>query len=186
MKKIHKCKVCRKGVRQSSGPGRPKTTHTRCKGKKKTPRKKTKKKAKKKAKKKTKKKAKKKKAKKKAIKRSKTTRRRGSTTRSRQGREIMGAVGWISLYSGKGTSDKTWAVKVEKKGSRFRVLTRHGRAGLKLGNKPGEKNVTTHPWKSETAAVRQANSLLRSKLTQRKGYEFYGANRRKRRHKSRR
>ena len=42
-KKTHKCKVCKKNIRQS-GPGRPKLTHTRCKGKKKTPVRRTKKK----------------------------------------------------------------------------------------------------------------------------------------------
>ena len=35
-KKKYKCKVCKKNIRQSSAPGRPKLTHTGCK-KKKTP-----------------------------------------------------------------------------------------------------------------------------------------------------
>lgn len=52
MKKQHKCKVCKEPVKQKKGPGRPKTTHGRCK---KSPKKATKKKA-------TKKKATKKKA----------------------------------------------------------------------------------------------------------------------------
>ena len=173
MKKIHKCKVCKKNIRQSSGPGRPKTTHARCKSAA----------AKKAAKKKTKKKVAKKKTKK-TLKKAKTTRRGRSSTRSRQGRQIMGAHGWLSLWfygeskGGRG-SDKTWAVKVEKKkGSpKHRVHTRHGR-------RTGQKNVTTHSWMSKTAALKKANTLLRSKLT--KGYEFFGANRKMRRRKSRR
>jgi len=48
--KKHKCKVCKKPIKQKTGPGRPKTTHDRCKG---TTKKKTKKKKKKKTKKKT-------------------------------------------------------------------------------------------------------------------------------------
>ena len=171
--------MCKKPIRQSKGPGRPKTTHTRCK---KTPKKKKakKKKAKKKApKKKVKKKAKKKK-------RGSVTRRGSSTTRSRQGREIMGARGWLSLWyygpskGGRG-SDKTWAVKVEKKGTRYRVVTRWGR-------RTGQKNVTKHAWTTKEKALKKANSLLRSKVN--KGYEGWGSNRkkkrRKRRHKSRR
>lgn len=41
MKKKQKCKVCKKGVKQKAGPGRPKTMHDRCK--KKSTKKKTKK-----------------------------------------------------------------------------------------------------------------------------------------------
>jgi hypothetical protein len=58
MAKTHKCKVCKKNIRQSSGPGRPKLTHAVCKKRsKKTPvrRKKKARKKTKKAKKKTKK-----------------------------------------------------------------------------------------------------------------------------------
>lgn len=176
------CKVCRGRIPKTGRPGRPKTTHTRCKKKKKKTQKKakkkkvTKKKAKKKKKKKkvTKKKAKKKK---KAIKRSKTTRRGSSTTRSQQGPQIRGARGWLALWNLEGTSDKTWAVKVEKKGSRYRVLTRWGR-------RTGQKNVTKHPWTSKESALKKANSLLKQKF--RKKYFSIGANRRKRRHKSRR
>lgn len=50
MKKKQKCKVCKKGVKQKAGPGRPKTMHDRCKGKKKTTKKKKAKKKTKKAK----------------------------------------------------------------------------------------------------------------------------------------
>jgi len=72
--KKHKCKVCKKSVKQKKGPGRPKTMHDRCKNKKAKKAKKTKKakkskKSKKATKKKTKKKAIKKKSKKKKIKR---------------------------------------------------------------------------------------------------------------------
>jgi len=167
--KKRKCKVCKKTIRYS-GAGRPRTVHERCKSKlkKKTPKKKT-------TKKKTKKKTTKKKTKKKA-KKSKTTRRGRSVTRSRQGREITGPSGWLALWhggkSGKTQHDKTWSIKVEKKGSRYRVLTRWGR-------RTGQKNVTRHPWTTEDKALRKANSLLDSKL--RKGYMIVGANRKKKR-----
>lgn len=183
MAKKHICRVCKKGIKQRKGPGRPKTTHDRCKGKKKTPRKKsTKKKSTKKKVKTTKKKT----TKKKTLKRAKTTRRGSSVTKSRQGREIVGPSGWVALYhggqTGKTQHDKTWAVKIEKRGSRYRVLTRHGR-------RTGQKNVTKHPLTSLDKAVSKANRLLSSKI--RKGYAFVGANRkrktrRRRRHKSRR
>jgi hypothetical protein len=174
--KRRRCSKCR-GVGHNSA-----TCKKRAK-KKATKKKATKKKAtKKKAKKKTTKKKTKKKAtrKKKTIKKSKTTRRGSSTTRSRQGRSCVGACGWIVLYhggrTGKTQHDKTWAVKVEKSGSRYRVLTRHGR-------RTGQKNVTTHPWTTMTKAVSKANSLLRSKA--KKGYGYAGSNRKKRLRKKR-
>lgn len=51
-KKTYKCKACKKKIRQKAGPGAPKKTHDRCKGKKKTPVRRKKKKVAKKAKKK--------------------------------------------------------------------------------------------------------------------------------------
>jgi len=73
-KKTHKCKVCKKNIRQS-GPGRPKLTHTRCKGKKKTPVRRTKKKT-------TRKKVAKKKTTRKKVAKKKTTRKKVAKKRT--------------------------------------------------------------------------------------------------------
>ena len=98
-------------------------------------------------------------------KKSKTIRRGSSVTTTRQGKAFSGPRGWITLYHGGRTGstqhDKTWAVKLEKSGSGYRVVTRWGR-------RTGDKNETRHPVTSLQAAVRKANSLLSSKF--RKGY----------------
>jgi len=97
----------------------------------------------------------------------------GSITRSRTGRSHFGVgSGWFLMYHGGRTGstqhDKTWAVKIVKKGSGWAVVTRHGR-------RAGEKNETHRRPTSRDAASRTANSLIRQKLN--KGYHPVGANR---------
>lgn len=96
-KKKIKCKVCKKNIKQKKGPGRPRLTHEKCKGKKKTLKrkkkavKKKKKAVKKKPKVKVKKKLKKKlkvKVKKKAVKRKRTRMAGLSPEQRRQADEI--------------------------------------------------------------------------------------------------
>lgn len=103
---------------------------------------------------------------------SKVVRRGTSVTRTRLGRQFSGARGWLTLYhggrSGATQHDKTWAIKLEKAGGGYRVVTRWGR-------RTGEKNETRHPVTSLQAAVNKANRLLNSKY--RKGYRTIGINR---------
>lgn len=98
----------------------------------------------------------------------------GSVTRSQRGRSFVGVgSGWLVLHHGGSTGktqhDKTWAVKIAKKGSGWAVVTRHGR-------RTGEKNETVRKSTSSRAsAEKAASALVRSKL--RKGYYIVGANR---------
>lgn len=134
---MNKCKVCKKNINQS-GPGRPRLTHERCKnGKKGT------------------------------IRRYSS----GSTTVSRKGKDFAGVGrGWVILYHGGRTGDtqhdKTWAVKLVKKGSGWAVVTRHGR-------RTGEKNETVRRTMPLSEAQAAAERLIKSKL--RKGYQYAGS-----------
>lgn len=97
----------------------------------------------------------------------------GSVTKSRRGREFVGAGrGWLVLYHGGRTGetlhDKSWSIRIVKKGSGWTVITRHGR-------RSGQKNETVRASMSKDAASRLADSLLNSKL--RKGYVIVGKNR---------
>jgi predicted DNA-binding WGR domain protein len=98
----------------------------------------------------------------------------GSVTRSQRGRSFVGVgSGWLALHHGGSTGktqhDKTWAVKVIKKGSGWAVVTRHGR-------RTGAKNETVRKaTSSRAAAEKAASTLIRSKL--RKGYYIVGGNR---------
>jgi len=127
------------------------------------------------------KKAKKKAKKKKAVKRAKKVRRGSSVTHTRRGTSIVGKRGWLALYHGGSTGktqhDKTWAVKVEKSGRGYRLLTRWGR-------RAGQKNVTKHRVTTRDKAESKADSLILQKLN--KGYVFMGANRKRRRRRIRR
>lgn len=150
-----KCKICRKEIKQKKGPGRPRTTHKACKGG-------TSKKSK----------STTKRTKSGAVRRYKS----GSVTRSRKGRSYAGVgTGWLVLYHGGRTGDtqhdKTWAVKVAKKGSGWTVVTRHGK-------RAGQKNETVRGVMSHSAAEAAANRLLNSKLN--KGYMIRGSKRRAR------
>lgn len=106
----------------------------------------------------------------------------GSATKSRLGRSPAGkGTGWIVLYhdgsTGDTKHDKTWAVRVQKKGGGYTVVTRHGKRG-------GEKNETSRGIMAERAAEKLADRLMNSKLN--KGYRVIGAKRgrrqRRRRH----
>lgn len=148
-----KCKVCKKIFKQKSGPGRPRQTHERCKG---GNTRKTSTKSKK-------------KTKTSSVRRHST----GSTTRSQKGRGFAGVgTGWLVLYHGGRTGDtqhdKTWAVKVARKGSGWVVVTRHGR-------RAGQKNETVSRIMTRSAAESSANNKLRSKF--RKGYALIGSKR---------
>lgn len=139
--KTKKCKVCKKTIKQKSGPG---LTHDRCKGGKTST---TKKKSGK-------------------IKRASVRRySSGSVTRSQQGRGIKVGGGWMSFYhggrTGKTQHDKTWGVKVVKVGSKYVVVTRHGR-------RTGQQNETRSRPMSFEAAIQKAGRLMNSKLN--KGY----------------
>jgi predicted DNA-binding WGR domain protein len=143
---MNKCKVCKENIKQS-GPGRPRKTHKRCAGAKSTV----------------------KRTKKGAVRRYSS----GATTRSQKGRSFFGkGTGWLALYHGGRTGDtqhdKTWAVRVVKKGSGWTVVTRHGR-------RTGQKNETSRKIMTRDAAEAAADRLIRSKL--RKGYIFARANR---------
>jgi predicted DNA-binding WGR domain protein len=136
---MNKCKVCKKTIKQS-GPGRPRKTHKRCAGAKSTV----------------------KHTKKGAVRRYTS----GTTTRSQKGKGFAGVgTGWLVLWHGGRTGntnhDKTWAVKLAKKGSGWTVVTRHGR-------RTGQKNETSRKVMTRGAAETVANRLVRSKL--RKGY----------------
>ena len=138
LKDMNKCTVCKKNIKPTGKPGRPSSTHSKCK--------------------------------KSGTKRTKkgSVRRHGSgtTTRSQKGRSFSGVgSGWVTLWCGsrtKGTlHDKTWSVKVVKKGSGCAVVTRHGR-------RTGQKNESTRKVTNCLSAIKEANRLVRSKL--RKGY----------------
>jgi len=143
---MSKCKVCKKNIKQS-GPGRPRKTHERCKSSGST--------------------------KKGAVRRHAS----GTTTRSQKGRNFSGVgSGWVTLWHGgrtKGTQhDKTWSVKVVKKGGGCAIVTRHGR-------RTGQKNESTRKITSCLSAIKAANRLVRSKL--RKGYVLVTRLRRRKR-----
>jgi len=143
---MNKCKVCKKTIKQA-GSGRPRKTHKRCQGAKKTAKSTAKKTAKR--------------TKKGSVRKYSS----GSITRSRQGREFTIGSGWLTLHHGGRTGatqhDKIWAIKVVKKGSGWSVVTRHGR-------RTGEKNETIKKATAFESAQRDALRLLKSKL--RKGY----------------
>ena len=156
-----KCKVCRGEIKKKKGPGRPRTTHAACKGSKPV-----KKKGKA-----SKKKSTTKRTKSGAVRKYKS----GSVTRSRKGRSYAGVgTGWLVLYHGGRTGDtqhdKTWAVKVAKKGSGWTVVTRHGK-------RTGQKNETSRGVMSRSAAEAAADRLVNSKLN--KGYMIAGSKRRR-------
>jgi len=95
----------------------------------------------------------------------------GNVTKSQRGRSFVGAGrGWLILYHGGRTGetqhDKTWSVKIIKKGGGWAVVTRHGR-------RTGQKNETVRRPTSREAAERMASSLVNSKL--RKGYRIAGS-----------
>lgn len=97
----------------------------------------------------------------------------GSVTRSQRGRSWFGQGSkWLVLYHGGRTGatqhDKTWAIKIVKKGSGWTVITRHGR-------RTGQKNETTRAIMSKEAAEKLRKSLINKEL--RKGYQLAGANR---------
>jgi predicted DNA-binding WGR domain protein len=145
-----KCKVCKKKIKPTGKPGRPATTHSRCKGSSGTV----------------------KRTKKGSVRRYTS----GSTTRSQEGRSFAGVgTGWLVLWhsgrSGDTQHDKTWAVRVAKKGGGWTVVTRHGR-------RTGQKNETSRKVMSRSAAETVADRLVRSKL--RKGYMVVGSKRGKR------
>lgn len=90
----------------------------------------------------------------------------GSKTVSRLGRKLHGSSGrWTVLYHGGRTRgvehDKSWAVKVAKKGSGYVVVTRWGR-------RTGQKNETTSRVMTRESANNKMINLIKSKL--RKGY----------------
>lgn len=139
---MSKCTICKKSIKPTGKPGRPASTHSKCKKKKSGTTKRTKK---------------------------GSVRRHGSgtTTRSQKGYQFSGkGTGWVNFWHGgrtKGTQhDKIWSVKVVKKGGdRCAVVTRHGR-------RTGQKNESTRATTSCRAAFRTLMSLIRSK--ERKGY----------------
>ncbi|RJR10263.1 hypothetical protein C4588_03625 [Candidatus Parcubacteria bacterium] len=147
-----KCKVCKKAIKQKRGPGRPRTKHARCSSSKKTL---------------------KRKGKKKSIKKRGSVRRyqSGAVTKSQRGRHLAGVgTGWRVLWhfgrTGDTQHDKTWAVRIARKGSGWTVLTRHGK-------RYGQKNETSRKTMSKAEAIALGNKLLKQKF--RKGYAYLGS-----------